>query len=313
MGKDKQTSVPEWQEYTRQVAQGIRIRVLEHTINKNGGYLSQACSSSEIFAALYTKILNIGPSQAPMVPLPFPGVPSADNDNYFTGVDYNGPKAPHLDRFFISPVQYALVLYATLVEVERMAPEGLAMFNQDGSTVEMIGAEHSPGHEITAGSLGQALSQVAGISIGRRMKGETGRNFIFMSDGEFQIGQTWEAFEIMSFYKVDNVVVYVDVNGQQADGATKDVLNIEPLTQRIEAFGARVFKVDGHDLDALAAPVQLEPDGRPLVILAYTNACNNIPLLEQRRPKLHYVRFKSETERQTYADLLEEWQSKEEM
>ena len=313
MGKDKQTSVPEWQEFARQVAQGIRIRVLEHTINKNGGYLSQACSSSEIFAALYTKILNIGPSQAPMVPLPFPGVPSADNDNYFTGVDYNGPKAPHLDRFFISPVQYALVLYATLVEVERMAPEGLAMFNQDGSTVEMIGAEHSPGHEITAGSLGQALSQVAGISIGRRMKGETGRNFIFMSDGEFQIGQTWEAFEIMSFYKVDNVVVYVDVNGQQADGATKDVLNIEPLTQRIEAFGARVFKVDGHDLDALAAPVQLEPDGRPLVILAYTNACNNIPLLEQRRPKLHYVRFKSETERQTYADLLEEWQSKEEM
>jgi transketolase len=209
MVKAKQTSVPEWQEYTRQVAQGIRIRVLEHTINKNGGYLSQACSSSEIFAALYTKILNIGPSQAPMVPLPFPGVPSADNDSYFTGVSYNGPKDPHLDRFFISPVQYALVLYATLVEVERMAPEGLAMFNQDGSTVEMIGAEHSPGHEITAGSLGQALSQVAGISIGRRMKGETGRNFIFMSDGEFQIGQTWEAFEIMSFYKVDNVVVYV--------------------------------------------------------------------------------------------------------
>ncbi|MBE9479160.1 MAG: transketolase [Chloroflexi bacterium] len=313
MVKDKQTSGPEWQEHASQVAQGIRIRVLEHTINKNGGYLSQACSSSEIFAALYTKILNIGPSQAPMVPLPFPGVPSADNDSYFTGVDYNGPKAPHLDRFFISPVQYALVLYATLVEVARMAPEGLAMFNQDGSTVEMIGAEHSPGHEITAGSLGQALSQVAGISIGRKMKGETGRNFIFMSDGEFQIGQTWEAFEVMSFYKVDNVVVYVDVNGQQADGATKDVLNIEPLTQRLEAFGARVFKVDGHDLDALVAPVQLEPDGRPLVILAYTNACNNIPLLEQRRPKLHYVRFKSETERQEYADLLEEWQSKEEM
>jgi len=313
MVKAKQTSVPEWQEHARQVAQGIRIRVLEHTINKNGGYLSQACSSSEVFAALYTKILNIGPSQAPMVPLPFPGVPSADNDSYFTGVGYNGPKDPHLDRFFISPVQYALVLYATLVEVERMAPEGLAMFNQDGSTVEMIGAEHSPGHEITAGSLGQALSQVAGISIGRRMKGETGRNFIFMSDGEFQIGQTWEAFEIMSFNKVDNVVIYVDVNGQQADGTTKDVLNIEPLTQRLEAFGARVFKVDGHDLDALAAPVQLEPDGRPLVILAYTNACNNIPMLEQRRPKLHYVRFKSETERQTYADLLEEWQSKEEM
>lgn len=69
--KVKQARVPDWQEHARQVARGIRIRVLEHTINKNGGYLSQACSSSEVFSVLYTKILNIGPSQAPMIPLPF--------------------------------------------------------------------------------------------------------------------------------------------------------------------------------------------------------------------------------------------------
>ena len=102
-----------------------------------------------------------------------------------------------------------------------MALEGLALFNQDGSTVEMIGAEHSPGHEITAGSLGQALSQVAGIAYARRRKGETGRNWVFMSDGEFQIGQTWEALEIIGFLKLDNIRIIVDVNGQQADGAMK--------------------------------------------------------------------------------------------
>jgi transketolase len=242
-----------------------------------------------------------------MIPAPFPGVPGQDNQNYFTGYLYNGPKAPHLDRFFISPVQYALVLYATLVEVGRMAPEGLAMFNQDGSSVEMIGAEHSPGHEITAGSLGQALSQVVGISIGRRRKGETGRNWIFMSDGEFQIGQTWEAFEVMHHYQVDNVGIIVDVNGQQADGAMKDVLDIEPVDRRLEAFGARVFRIDGHDLEKMAAAAELKPDGRPTVILAVTNPCRNLPLLEERRPKLHYVRFKSEQERQRYQVFLDTW------
>lgn len=298
---------PTWLQQAQRTARGIRLRVLEHTLNHSGGYLSQACSSAEIFAALYTRILNIEPSQAPMIPPPFPGVPSQDNDQYFTGHLYNGPKAPHLDRFFLSPVQYALVLYAALVEVGRMAPEGLAMFNQDGSTVEMIGAEHSPGHEITAGSLGQALSQVVGICLGRQRKGETGRNWIFMSDGEFQIGQTWEAFEVMHHYQVDNIGIIVDVNGQQADGAMKDVLNIEPIDRRLEAFGARVFRIDGHNLEVLAGAAALEPDGRPTVILAVTDSCRDIPLLEERRPKLHYVRFKGQEEHQRYQAFLETW------
>lgn len=309
--KARQTSVPDWREQVRQTARGIRIRVLKHTINNNGGYLSQACSSAELFASLYTRILKIGVSQAPMIPAPFPGVPSATNKDYFTGYAYNGPKAPDLDRFFLSPVQYALVLYATLVEVGRMAPEGLAMFNQDGSTVEMIGAEHSPGHEITAGSLGQALSQVAGIAFARRKKGETGRNWIFMSDGEFQIGQTWEAMEIMSFFKLDNVAIIVDVNGQQADGAMQDVLDIEPLNTRLEAFGAHVIKVDGHDIEALVAAADIVPDGKPLVILAYTSPYQEIELLKARSPKLHYVRFKSDQEREQYQEVLTDMEKRQ--
>ena len=300
----------DWYADARRVAQGIRLRVLEHTINTNGGYLSQACSSAEIFTALYTHMMNIGPSEAPPIPPPFSGVAGPDNPEPYTGYLYNGRKAPELDRFFISPVQYALVLYAALVEVGRMAPEGLAQFNHDGSTVEMIGAEHSPGHEITAGSLGQALSQVVGISIARKRNGDTGRNWLFMSDGEFQIGQTWEAFEVMKFYQVDNIRIVVDVNGQQADGAMEHVLDIEPIDQRLEAFGARVFRIDGHDLEALAEPAGLEPDGRPLVILADTNSTQGIPLLEPRRPKLHYVRFKDEVEKQAFADLLAEWERK---
>lgn len=189
-----------------------------------------------------------------------------------------------------------------------MAPEGLAMFNRDGSSVEMIGAEHSPGHEVTAGSLGQCLSQAAGIAMGRRLKGETGRVWVFMSDGEFMIGQTWEAMETLSFYKLDNVGIYADVNRQSADGRMDTVMKIEPLKQRLEAFGARVFQVDGHDVEALAAPAELEPDGRPLIVLAYTNPCRGVHLLEERRPKLHYVRFKNEEERDRYRLILSRMQ-----
>jgi transketolase len=296
-----------WEEQARQMARNIRQRVLDFTIRTNGGYLSQACSAADIFAVLYSKVLNIGPSQAPPIPPPFPGVPGANNPLSFTGALYNGPHEPHLDRFYLSATHYATVLYATLVETGRLAAEGLEMFNQDGSTVEMVGAEHSPGFEVTTGSLGQTISQAVGIAMARRRRGETGRNWLFMSDGEFQIGQTWEAFEVMSNFHLDNVAIYVDVNGQQCDGLICDVMNIEPLDQRLEAFGARVFTVNGHDLQALAAPALLPPDGRPLVILAATNPCFGVPLLEARRPRLHYIRFKNETERQAYADFLDNW------
>ncbi|MCI0397194.1 MAG: transketolase, partial [Chloroflexi bacterium] len=170
----------------------------------------------------------------------------------------------------------------------------------DGSTVEMIGAEHSPGHEVTAGSLGQGLSQAAGIALARRLRGDTGRVWVFMSDGEFQSGQTWEAIQALAHYRLDNMGIYVDVNGQQCDGRMAEVMNVEPLQSRLEAFGARAFQVNGHEVAALAAPADLSPDGRPLVVLAYTNPCQGVGLLEERRPKLHYVRFSSEEERDRY-------------
>lgn len=291
---------PDWIEKANKIASHIRIRVLGHILENNGGYMSQACSSAELFAALYTGILNLGPSQAPLIPMPFPGVPSADNVHYQTGRGYNGPIAPNLDRFIFSPAHYALVLYAALIEVGRMSPEGLAQFNQDGSSVEMIGAEHSPGCEVTTGSLAQGISQAAGIAMARKFKKETGRVFVMLSDGELHEGQTWEAFESMSHYKLDNMLVYIDVNGQCCDGKISNVMTTEPIQSRLEAFGLRVFAVDAHDVNALAVPAALQPDGRPLVVLCYSDPARGLPLLNSRAPKLHYLRFKDESERESY-------------
>ena len=139
------TTRNDWRVETRAVADGIRRRVLAHVLANNGGYMSQALSSAEIFAMLYTHVLDIGESTAPLTPRPFGGVPGSDNPGFFNGGAYNGPKASNYDRFIFSPAHYALVLYTTLIEVGRLAEDGLEQFNKDGTTVEMIGAEHSPG------------------------------------------------------------------------------------------------------------------------------------------------------------------------
>ncbi len=304
MKTDRKKQSLHWQDEVRRVAAGIRRRVLEHTIRNNGGYLSQACSSAEILATLYVKVMNLGSIAVPLMPKPFPGVPGPDNPDYFTGAAFNGPGESH-DRFFLSPAQYALVLYATLIETGRMAVEGLAQFNRDGGSVEMIGAEHSPGMETMTGSLGQGISQAAGVAMARKRKGEKGRVFIFMSDGEFQIGQTWEAIQAMSFHMLDNVIVYVDMNGFQCDGKMCTVMDIEPLDKRLEAFGCRVFRTNGHDSKRLAEAGAVKPDGRPVFVLCDTDACRGIEVLKSRAPKMHYVRFATQQEKERYADAYE--------
>ncbi len=294
----------DWIGDVQNVAHAVRRRVLDHTLKNNGGYLSQACSAAEILATLYLKIMNLGPSEGPKTPRLFSGVPGPNNPDSFTGAEYNGPKAADLDRFIFSPVHYALVLYSVLIEVERLGPDALEQFNRDGSTMELIGAEHSPGHEVTAGSLGQAISQAGGIALARKLRGDTGRVWIFMSDGEFQEGQTWEAFAALAYHKIDNLGVYVDVNAQQCDGAMTSVMNIEPLAARLDSFGVNVHEVDGHDPQALAEAAESRLEGKPLVVLAKTDPCRDMELLRQRTPKLHYVRFKSDEERQTYEQVL---------
>ena len=295
----------DWVDETRRVARAVRRRVLEHTLRNNGGYLSQACSSADVLSTLYTRIMRLGPSEAPALPPPFEGAPGPSNPDARSGAAYNGPRAPERDRFLFSPVHYALVLYAVLIEVGRLAPEALAQFNRDGSTVELIGAEHSPGHEVTAGSLAQALSQAGGIALGRKLKGEPGRVWVFMSDGEFQEGQTWEAFAALSYHGIDQLGVYVDVNAQQCDGAMEGVMAVDPLAARLEAFGAEVREVDGHDVEALANAAD-PVEGKPLVVLALTDPCRGVPLLRRRAPKLHYVRFVDEAERRVYEQALAE-------
>ncbi|MDO4549708.1 MAG: 1-deoxy-D-xylulose-5-phosphate synthase N-terminal domain-containing protein [Planctomycetia bacterium] len=291
-----------WKDRASRVAAGIRLRVLEHTVKQNGGYLSQACSSAEIFAAIYCKIMRTSEILSPIMPGKFPGVPSPGK-KLLTGACYNGEAGPEYDRFILSPAQYALVLYATLIETGRMDPRGMAEYNRDGGIVEMIGAEHSPGMEVTTGSLGQGISQAAGIALARKLRGDTGRMILLMSDGECQSGQFWEAVQAISFHHLENMLCFVDMNACQCDGQMKTVMEMEPFHERLQAFGVTVHRVCGHDLDALVQAAEKTVPGKATFVLCDTDTCRGLDILKSRYPKFHYVRFKNETERAAYEQV----------
>ncbi|HOA12383.1 MAG TPA: 1-deoxy-D-xylulose-5-phosphate synthase N-terminal domain-containing protein [Myxococcota bacterium] len=296
-----------WKVDVALLADRVRRAVLEHTLDNDGGYMSQACSSAELLATLYGRFMNIGMPDRPIEPRPWLGTPRHGNTEYRTGADFNGGVHDARDRFILSPTHYSLVLYALLVETGRMSPQGMKQFNRDGSSVEMIGAEHSPGMEVMTGSLGQGLAQAAGMALGRKLKGASGRVVVMMSDGEFQIGMTWESIQFMAHHHLDNMVVFVDVNGQQCDGAVDSVMRIDPIDVRIRSFGARAAVVDGHDPAAIMKAGSRAPDGRPLFVLAMTDPCRGLDLMRKNAPKLHYLRFRTPQEKAGYKAVLDAW------
>jgi transketolase len=118
-----------------------------------------------------------------------------------------------------------------------------------------------------------------------------------MSDGEFQIGMTWEAFQFMNHYKMDSMGIYVDVNRQQCDGAVNSVMQLGPLSDKLKDFGAEVVTVDGHDIDALFKAAQTEHKDKALVVLCNTDPMRGVPELMVNRGKLHYLRMRNEADK----------------
>lgn len=292
-------------EETRRIADQIRKQILGIALRNGGCYLAQACSSAEIVASLYTQILNLGPNAGLWDAIPFPGVPGPDNMDYPRGSAYHGLPAPDKDRFFVSCCHYASVIYCALVAIGRLSPEALDKFNVDGWNMEMIGAEHSPGFENTAGSLGLTVSIAAGTAHARKREGDTGKVYCMLGDGELQEGQLWECIQTAGFYKLDNFIIVIDANGQQVEGAIEDQMAEEPLLDRFRAFGAAAVECNGHDVDAIKAACAVEHPDKPLVVVCRTRGTTGMPILEKRWPLLHFVRI-SEQEKPEFQKLYDE-------
>jgi transketolase len=142
--------------------------------------------------------------------------------------------------------------------------------------------------EASTGSLGEGLSLALGMGLAARMDGRKSRTYVLLGDGEIQEGQIWEAAMAGAFHKVDNVVAIVDYNGIQLDGFVKDIMDVAPLADKWRAFGWYTMEIDGHDLQAIQAALELAEatKGKPTCLVAHTVKGKGVSFMENN-PKFH--------------------------
>jgi transketolase len=215
--------------------------------------------------------------------------------SYFHALTYR-PEDPHWegrDRFLLSIGHYAIALYAALIEAGILPRDELETYGSDDSRLPMSGmASYTPGMEITGGSLGHGLGIAVGMCLGLKRKRSAAFVYNLMSDGELDEGSTWEAAMSAAHWTLDNLILLVDVNGQQADGPSTATLNFEPLGAKFQAFGWHVQRVDGNDIDVLRAAfdaARAETAAQPRVIICDTRMAKGVPFLEERE-RNHFLR-----------------------
>ena len=232
----------------RRLAASIRLEALDMVAIEGFGYLGQALSSAEQFAVLFGNAIR-----------------------------------PGHDRFVLSPGHYAVVMYAAAARVGLLEPEELESYGADGALLEAISTERTPIADLACGSLGQGLSGAVGFALAARLAGEDRRAFAFLSDGELEEGQVWEAAMFAAHHRVGRLVVVLDANASQVDGPIESVTTIEPIAAKWEAFGWHVADVDGHDAAAVDAAVEgaIAEESRPSVVIARTDIFGRLRCIPQ--------------------------------
>ncbi|POP70711.1 MULTISPECIES: transketolase [Pseudomonas] len=249
-----------------QRAHNIRRHALRMGQVQGQGYVGQALGAADLLAVSYFHALNYRPED---------------------------PEWEQRDRFYLSIGHYAIALYAALIEAEIIPFDELETYGSDDSRLPMSGmATYTPGMEITGGSLGHGLGIAVGACLGLKRKNSSAFVYNLLSDGELNEGSTWEAAMSAAHWKLDNLIAIIDVNNQQADGHSSEVLAFEPVVDRWQAFGWFTQRVDGNDLDALVAAFDnaRQHDGaQPRVIICDTKMGKGVAFLETRE-KTHFIR-----------------------
>jgi transketolase len=210
---------------------------------------------------------------------------------YFHVMRHNprDPQWPDRDRFILSKGHAAPVLYSTLAECGYFPVEELSTLRQLDSRLQgHTDRNLTPGVEMSAGSLGQGLSFSIGVAIAARLNSQQHTVYVLLGDGECDEGQVWEAAMSAAHFKLDNLVAIVDRNGQQIDGWTCDVMDLEPFGSKWQSFGWHVIEVDGHDfaqlIEAFARAKSVK--GQPTVIIAHTTKGKGVSFMENN-PDFH--------------------------
>jgi transketolase len=251
------------------LARRIKLAALDMVAIQGFGYLGQALSAGEQFAVLFGGVMRHG----------------------------------H-DRFVLSPGHYAVVFYGAAAELGLLDRAELSRYGSDGALLEAISTERTPGLDLTCGSLGQGLSGAVGLTLADRLAGDGRRTYAFLSDGEMEEGQVWEAAMFAAHHGLGDLTAVLDVNGSQVDGAIASVTTVEPVADKWRAFGWHVLDVDGHDVVALSAAfAAAHDDPRPSVILARTDILGRLSSIPATADG-HFLKLDAELERAIREELL---------
>jgi len=241
-----------------ELARRIRANVLRMTHKAKSSHVGSCLSEADLLAVLYGKVLRIRPGE---------------------------PDWPARDRFVLSKGHACAGLYAALAERGFFPPEWLDSFYQDASRLAgHVTHTGVPGVEASTGALGHGLPIACGMALAAKRDRLPCRAFALLSDGECDEGSTWEAALFAPHHGLDNLIAVIDYNKIQSLGSVKEVLNLEPLAAKWEAFGWAVQEIDGHDLgqieDALTSvPLRV---GLPSCIIAHTVKGKGVSFMENK-------------------------------
>ena len=238
----------------------IRMGVIEGTHSAGCGHPGGSLSIADVLSYLYFKELNVDPAQ---------------------------PKMADRDRLVLSKGHAAPALYAALAERGFFPVEELKTLRKIGSRLQGHPNMNTvPGVDMSTGSLGQGISAAAGMAKAAKYLNKDLTVYTLMGDGELAEGECWEAFMFASNYKLDNLCVFVDVNRLQIDGRTSDVMNTEPLDKKLEAFGFRILKINGHDMAEIEKADEFYKAGKgqgvPTAILMDTLKGKGVSFMEDQ-------------------------------
>ena len=240
------------------VAVRVRQGIIEGTYNAKSGHPGGSLSAADVLTYLYFKRMRINPAD---------------------------PAWEDRDRLVLSKGHAAPALYSVLAQRGFFDPEELKTLRHIGSRLQgHPNMNLTPGVDMSTGSLGQGISTAAGMALGAKRKGSDVRVYALLGDGEIQEGQVWEALMFSAHNKLDNLVVMVDNNNLQIDGAITEVMSPYPIDEKLAAFGLFVQTVDGHDFDALEAAFDRaeQEKGRPSAIVLRTVKGKGVSFMENQ-------------------------------
>ena len=242
----------------QKVANEVRKGIVASVHSAKAGHPGGSLSAADIFTYLYFEEMNIDPKNPDMV---------------------------DRDRFVLSKGHTAPGLYAALAHKGFFPVEDLITLRKLGSYLQGHPCmQHTPGVDMSSGSLGQGVSAAVGMALAGKMDEKDFRVYTLLGDGEIQEGQVWEAAMFAGHKNPDNLVVIVDNNGLQIDGDIAEVCSPYPIDKKFEAFNFHVINIDGHDFDAIRAAFleARQTKGMPTAIIAKTIKGKGVSFMENQ-------------------------------